>query len=258
MANLQLSEHGQLVSDAYNYYNTTKDSADTVYNREYTAWADSINQAMQMVQMQNTDYWNQTNFDEGVRQYEKNFTESQRQFNKDLELNQAKFDWEKEMAEKEFGAKYVSDGKGGYVSKTSTGDGSGKPYTLTDTEIKTIQDKYKEGGVDAVMDYLRQKGKAPTNEEEADIIASVYGGQSSSPTSAKKWYEQDWVITKDTKNWNNPFSKGNEDMNDKFNLGEGTEEYTYKELKNKINNEKGLTDEQKKAFLKKISGQSLR
>jgi hypothetical protein len=47
-------------------------------------------------------------------------------------------------------------------------------------------------------------------------------------------------------------------MNDKFNLGEGTEEYTYKELKNKINNEKGLTDEQKKAFLKKISGQSLR
>lgn len=83
-ANLQLSEHGQNVSDAYNYYSASSDYADTLYSREYSKWSDEVNQAMQYAQMLNSDYWSQTNFDESVRQYEKSFAEDQRQFNENL------------------------------------------------------------------------------------------------------------------------------------------------------------------------------
>lgn len=81
-ANLQLSEHGQLVSDAVNYYNTSSDYSDTLYEREYNKWADEVNQAMKWADMLNSDWWKQTQFDEGVRQYEQSFAEEQRQFDK--------------------------------------------------------------------------------------------------------------------------------------------------------------------------------
>lgn len=89
-ANLQLSEHGQLVSDAYNYYNVSSDYANTLYNREYSKWADEVAQAQQYAQMLNNEWWNQTNFDEGVRQYDQNFKEQQRQFNAEMTYNQTK------------------------------------------------------------------------------------------------------------------------------------------------------------------------
>lgn len=84
MADLQLAEHGQKVSDAYNLYNASSSYAESLYAREYQEWADGVNQAMQMAGMQNSDWWNQTNFDESVRQYEKNFAEQQRQYNESL------------------------------------------------------------------------------------------------------------------------------------------------------------------------------
>ena len=84
MADLQLAEHGQKVSDAYNLYNASSSYAESLYAREYQEWADGVNQAMQMAGMQNSDWLNQTNFDEGVRQYEKNFAEQQRQYNESL------------------------------------------------------------------------------------------------------------------------------------------------------------------------------
>lgn len=89
--NLQLSEHGQKVSDAYNYYSAASDQANTLYSREYNKWADEVNQAMQYAQILNSDYWSQTNFDEGVRQYEKSFAEEQRQFDTSFAENQRQF-----------------------------------------------------------------------------------------------------------------------------------------------------------------------
>lgn len=84
MANLQLNEHGQLVSDAVNYYNVTSDYANTLYNREYQKWNDEVNKAMQYAQMLNSDYWNQTNYDRGVfesdRNYDRGVYESDRAF----------------------------------------------------------------------------------------------------------------------------------------------------------------------------------
>ena len=72
-ANLEISEHGQLVSDAYNYYSATSDYSDKLYEREYNTWADSVNQATQYAQLLNSDYWSQTNFDEKVREYEQDY-----------------------------------------------------------------------------------------------------------------------------------------------------------------------------------------
>ena len=86
MANLQLSEHGQLVSDAYNYYNASSDYANTLYNREYQSWADQVAQAQQYAQMLNSDYWNQTNYDRNVyesdRAYDRGVYESDRSYDR--------------------------------------------------------------------------------------------------------------------------------------------------------------------------------
>ena len=92
MANLQLAEHGQLVSDATALYNASSDYSDTMYNREYNSWVDSVNQAYQYAGLLNSDYWSQTNFDESVRQYEQNFAEEQRQFDATFAENQRQFD----------------------------------------------------------------------------------------------------------------------------------------------------------------------
>ena len=95
-ANLQLSEHGQLSNDALNLYNAYVNEADKMYEREYQKWSDEVDNAMQYAQMLNSNYWNQTNFDEGVRQFDDklafedkwnqmNFDEGVRQFNTKLE-----------------------------------------------------------------------------------------------------------------------------------------------------------------------------
>ena len=91
MANLQLSEHGQLSSDALNLYNASSSYAENIYQKEYTKWSDEVNQAMQYGQMLNSDYWQQTTFDEDVRQYEQNYAEEQRQFDETYKQNDEHF-----------------------------------------------------------------------------------------------------------------------------------------------------------------------
>lgn len=86
-ANLMIAEHGQLVSDAYNLYTASSSYADSQYQREYNTWLDSVNNAFKTVEIQRADYWDKTNFDENVRQYEKDFAENVRQFDMTYEQN---------------------------------------------------------------------------------------------------------------------------------------------------------------------------
>ena len=51
------------INNAYNLYATSKESADSLYAKEYQTWADTVSQASQLAGMQQTDYWNQTNLD---------------------------------------------------------------------------------------------------------------------------------------------------------------------------------------------------
>ena len=81
MANLQISEHGQLVSDAVNYYNISSDYADTMYNREYKTWEDEVNKAMWEAEMYNKDYWKNEEYEQKEDWNQKDLDEKQRQFN---------------------------------------------------------------------------------------------------------------------------------------------------------------------------------
>jgi hypothetical protein len=112
-ANLQLSEHNQLVTNAYNLYTTAKESADTLYEQEYKTWQDKVTQATQLAGMQQTDYWNQTELD-----YKKDrdaVTDSQWQQTFDFNKNQADIsqsNWEKEYGLQLAAANAKVDDKG--------------------------------------------------------------------------------------------------------------------------------------------------
>ena len=132
-ANLQLSNRGQQISAAFDYYNATSNQANTLYEREYTKWSDEVNQAMQYAQMLNGDYWNQTNFDESVRQYEKTFAEDVRQFDENLAENKRQH--EAEMSYKYSALKQDNDqfyANLNYLkSKKSSSGSSGGGYDLS-------------------------------------------------------------------------------------------------------------------------------
>ena len=159
IANLKLSEHGQLVNDAYNYFNASADYANTLYEREYNKWADEVNQAMMWAQMLNSDWWKQTEFGEGVRQYEQNFAEQQRQYNQNYNLDMDKFNetvrqYNENLAEeqRQFAEKLAYDDKWNQAEL-------GYKYSA----LKQDQDQF-----DAAMEYNKTKNS---------------GGKSDSPKS---------------------------------------------------------------------------
>ena len=159
IANLKLSEHGQLVNDAYNYFNASADYANTLYEREYNKWADEVNQAMKWAEMLNSDWWKQTEFGEGVRQYEQNFAEQQRQYNQNYNLDMDKFNetvrqYNENLAEeqRQFAEKLAYDDKWNQAEL-------GYKYSA----LKQDQDQF-----DATMEYNKTKNS---------------GGKSDSPKS---------------------------------------------------------------------------
>ena len=159
IANLKLSEHGQLVNDAYNYFNASADYANTLYEREYNKWADEVNQAMKWAEMLNSDWWKNTEFGEGVRQYEQNFAEQQRQYNQNYNLDMDKFNetvrqYNENLAEeqRQFAEKLAYDDKWNQAEL-------GYKYSA----LKQDQDQF-----DATMEYNKTKNS---------------GGKSDSPKS---------------------------------------------------------------------------
>jgi hypothetical protein len=117
MANLQLNEHGQRASDAYNLYGMTSDYANNLYNREYQTWSDTINQYMQLGQMQSNDYWNKSN-------QEFQATESQKNR-----------EWQSAEAEKERAFTASENAKNRSVRGSGGGNPSGVVYDYTAEEL---------------------------------------------------------------------------------------------------------------------------
>ncbi len=169
MANLQLSEHGQKVSDAYNYYSAASNQADTLYNREYTRWQDSVNQAMQYAQMLNSDYWSQTNFDESVRQYEKSFAEDVRQFDTSFAEQQRQFN--ENLAEQKRQHNDQMSYNWSALNKKSSGGGSGGSGGSGSVYDYTAEDMDKASKSQAVKSFkasvlteneFKRRGKSAT------------------------------------------------------------------------------------------------
>lgn len=204
-ANLQLSEHSQLTSDAYNLYNAYANEADKMYEKEYTKWSDEVSQAMQYAQALNTEYWKDKSFTEEQRQYNESLEEQQRQFDKKLEnsdyWNQKQLDFDKEKFDRtsaqsvyEFAVTHGDkDGNGvltpdeieAYNAQASSGgSGSVRNYKFSDSQISKIRDIHNTQGEDAMWEYVAQIGMTPQTPEEADLFETIYSGNSSSEAIA--------------------------------------------------------------------------
>ena len=93
-ANLQISEHGQLSSDAYNLYSAYANEADKMYEREFQKWDAEVSNAMQYAQMLNSDYWNQQDY----QQADEHFYEGLVHDTSEREASQI---WQSEESEKD-------------------------------------------------------------------------------------------------------------------------------------------------------------
>lgn len=185
-ANLQISEHGQLVSDAYNYYNAASNYADSLYEREYNKWSDDVSLAYKYAEMLNSDYWNETKLD----------------YQKDRDAV-ADSQWEKQFAE----TKRVNDAQIAKMkSSGSGGSGGSGSYKLSTTEINAISKAYNdagggEKGIEAAMNVLAGLGKAPQNEAQADVVYNILGTSGGSDgKSGVDWMNVDIIKTTDTTN----------------------------------------------------------
>ena len=61
-AQLELAEHGQLVSDALTNYDVSADYADKLYEQEYNKWKDEVNNILEAMKLYNEDYWKKSEF----------------------------------------------------------------------------------------------------------------------------------------------------------------------------------------------------
>jgi len=212
--------------------------------------------------MLNSDYWSQTNFDEGVRQYEKNFAEdvrqfdtsfaeNQRQFNENLAENKRQHDNQMtynykaleqdasqhsaEMAYKYYAANKSSSGGSGKVTR------NGVEYkAATETQNKKALEAYNNGGYTGLEQYV---ASLPDDVDVEGITEYV--------KTYNTW--DNWVIKDDTKNWNNWLVPGNDDNNDTYTFGNETK--TFKELKKEIE-KSGLPEGEKDRILADLRKQS--
>lgn len=170
MANLELNVHGQRVSDAVNYYNMANEQSNILYEREYNSWMDSINQAMEAIKMGNTDYWNQINFDEGVRQYEKNYAQNEDHFTRTQQFQASEAQKDRDFQASENAKNRSVKVSGG--SGSGSGSGSGKVKEPSSAEKTKALEAYNKGGTKAYEEYL---DSLPSNINVDSIDAYVFG-----------------------------------------------------------------------------------
>lgn len=246
-ANLQLNEHGQIFDQAYRAYAAVSDNAQQMYQNEYNKWADEVNNAFKYANMANSDYWNTANFNESVRQYNASMAQRQAEHSADMDYKNRALAQDQDQ----FEASLITKASGGGTSVEE------EDMTFNTTEINGIKKAYRdagggESGYEAVDSYLKGLGKYQETEEFQRLVDS-YINSAEAQDGLPAWY-QTWNITNDTKNHNNPFVKGNEDLNDVYANLSG-DEMTYKELKKAINNS-SLSDAEKEALLKTLRDQS--
>ena len=213
-ANLQLNEHGQLFDQAYKTYMAVSDNAQQMYQNEYNAWADEVNNAFKYGDLANSDFWNTTNFNEGVRQYNQNFAEDVRQYNQNYAeevrqfnstMAQRQTEHNNEMSYKnralaqdqnQFEARQLQDnaqfmaklvGDNGKASTTESGLKS-----PSETQMKKALEAYNTGGESALYQYVDSLG-ADIDMDAIDSYVSQYG---QIPLE-----QRTFTKTKNTTNW---------------------------------------------------------
>ena len=216
MANLELAEHGQRVSDAATYYTATSQNANTLYERDYTQWADKVSQATQWAQMLNSDWWNQANQDfqssESQKQRDWQTTESEKQRN-----------WQTTENEKERNFTASENAKNRAVKSTS---GTSKnpstaniPSTISSKAAKFKTDEERADYLDSMVNsgYITQ--------EQADYLY-----ESNMATAQKSFDERTWTKTSSGGlNWGGGIDKNakvTDEYGNEYKLGELWDEAT--------------------------------
>ena len=177
-ANLQLSEHGQMVDDAYTYYTASSDNAQF----EYDKWWNDI-------QLATSDYWNQQDMDyknatleEDKRQYNLDYEQNEQFHEEEMGYKYATFNYEKERDSKEDnqyiaandwnGDKVVdvNDAKAAEEWKAQyTGNTSSKNYATVILEDGTSADV----DVDALKPYVDELKQYSSNDQRLTYIANL-------------------------------------------------------------------------------------
>ncbi|MBE7053472.1 MAG: hypothetical protein E7391_04265 [Ruminococcaceae bacterium] len=187
MANLQLNEHGQRVSDAYNLYNADLSYADSMYEKEYTQWADKVNLAWKETELLYDNAWKNKEFDEGVREFEKQYAQNEDHFTRGQEFtaseNQKQRDWQtiESQKDRDFTASENAKSRAASASRGGSGGGSGKPSALTDSQLNKIKEIIKsshpEDRMEKVYVYLNTIGKENLNEYALQMIDDLMSAE---------------------------------------------------------------------------------
>lgn len=161
-ANLQLNEHGQLFDQAYKTYGAVADNAQMMYQNEYNKWADEVNNAFRFGDMANSDYWNTTNFNEEVRQF--NSTMSQRQAEHNAEMSYKNRALAQDQ--NQFTAKMTAEQKEAQAKKDEEASKLTSPSKVQMDDALRIRN---EQGEEAYIDYLEQLDVMGIDVAEVDM-----------------------------------------------------------------------------------------
>lgn len=278
-ANLEISEHGQLVNDAMNAYNIAADLADTEYQRKYNSWLDSVNIAMQQGQIERGAYEYDTSLEEDKRRYDQDYArkvfESDRTYNRgvyesDRAYDRGVYEYDTSLAEqkRQFDvgeandmsiaqSQLAQDNEHFYASLNARGSsggggGGGGPQlkTPTTTMLKNALAAYNSGDMNA---YNAELSAANASGYDVNAITQYIVDNGAEWVQTYVNYYNGIKIKDDTFN-----GGGGTDHNDVYSYTSPngkTYERTTDQLINKING-MDMPEEQKQALIKKITSQS--
>ena len=276
IGNLQATEWSNKADALYNSYNIYSSEYESAYKKDWDAWQQDVNTALELIGITNTDAWKQKEFDQTETWNQKEFdykverdgiedSQWQKTFDATYESDGNGGYISRSLAEdirqfdKTFDATYESDGNGGYQPKgANTGGNNGKAYSLTNTEIGELKKVYEENGggeagLAAVDERLTLIGKNNLGDESKEALKSTL------ENANVPLYYQDWTIADDTYNggwfFGTNWLGGGDDHNDTFTNADGTITKTFDELKEAIENS-SLSDEEKKRRIDALRNQS--
>jgi hypothetical protein len=191
-ASLQLQEHGQLYDQAYNTYTAVQNNANNLYAQEYQKWADEVANAFNYAGLANSDYWDSTNFNESVRQFNENLAQRQSEFAQEMAYKSAALKQDNDQ----FYASLAQDKaqfNASQKAKTASLDGNDSGLKEpSETQMKKALEAYNSGGDDALYQYVDSLG----SDIDMDLIDSYVSQYGQLPLEKRTFTK-----TKDTTNW---------------------------------------------------------
>ncbi len=191
MANLQLNEHGQRVNDAYNLYNADLAYADSMYEKEYTQWADKVNLAWKETELLYDNAWKNKEFDEGVREFEKQYAQNEDHFTRGQEFqdkwNQKNMDFEDKWNQKKMDFEASENAKNRAAS-TSRGGNGGKTSEMDKipSNIAAKAKSIKNNG--ERLEYIASMVDAGyITDEQADYLMDTNNTPEQLPLNERTW-----------------------------------------------------------------------